>query len=132
MIRSLFHRIANKILINGPKTQKHTRFVLAVLLGLTGVLDAQSGVGSTPVLSECLDDSEPTFGALASFIFAILKGGFGALIMVVSGIAAILSAAFGQYRAALSALVVALGVFVLQIFVGAFFDFEVLNECSTG
>jgi len=45
---------------------------------------------------------------------------------------AILAAAFGQFKAALSALVVALGVFVLQIFIRAFFNvnFKVDGGCE--
>ncbi len=55
-------------------------------------------------------------------IFTYLEGSFGALIMVAAGIGAIVSSAFGQYRAALGLLVVAVGAFVLRSLVGTFFD----------
>ncbi|RMG40574.1 MAG: hypothetical protein D6719_10505 [Candidatus Dadabacteria bacterium] len=55
-------------------------------------------------------------------IITYIEGSFGALIMVVSGIAAIMSAAFGQYRAALSLLVVAVGAFILRSIISTFFN----------
>jgi len=72
------------------------------------------------------------FEGLVVFLYNALTGGFGALIMIVAGLGAILAAAFGQFKAALSALVVALGVFVLQIFIRAFFNvnFKVDGGCE--
>lgn len=55
-------------------------------------------------------------------IFTYLEGSFGALVMVCAGIGAIVSSAFGQYRAALGLLVVAVGAFVLRSLVGTFFN----------
>jgi len=62
---------------------------------------------------------------LAESINAILtyvEGTFGAMVMVAAGIGAILSSAFGQYRAALGLLVVAVGAFILRSLVGTFFN----------
>ena len=62
---------------------------------------------------------------LANSINAILtyiEGSFGAMVMVAAGIGAILSSAFGQYRAALGLLVVAVGAFILRSLVGTFFN----------
>ena len=42
--------------------------------------------------------------------------------MVAAGIGAILSSAFGQYKAALSLLVVAVGAFILRSIIGTFFN----------
>lgn len=61
-------------------------------------------------------------------ILAYLEGSFGALIMVGAGVFAILSAAFGQYRAALGLLVVAIGSFTLRSFISTFFNVTTLNE----
>lgn len=58
----------------------------------------------------------------ADVIMTYVHGSFGALIMVCSGIAAILSAAFGGYRAALGLLVVAVGSFILRSLVGTWFN----------
>lgn len=55
-------------------------------------------------------------------IWTYVEGAFGALVMVSAGIAAILSSAFGQYRAALGLLVVAVGAFILRSLVATFFN----------
>lgn len=61
-------------------------------------------------------------------ILAYLEGSFGALIMVGAGVFAILSAAFGQYRAALGLLIVAIGSFTLRSFISTFFNVTELNN----
>ena len=55
-------------------------------------------------------------------ILEYIEGTFGALIMVAAGIGAIVSAAFGQYRAALSLLAVAVGAFILRSILATFFN----------
>lgn len=55
-------------------------------------------------------------------ILVYIEGTFGAMVMVSAGIGAILSSAFGQYRAALGLLVVAVGAFILRSLVGTFFN----------
>lgn len=55
-------------------------------------------------------------------VLLYLEGSFGALVMVASGIGAILSAAFGQYRAALGLMVVAIGAFILRSLMSTFFN----------
>ena len=59
---------------------------------------------------------------LIGIIMALIEGRFGVLIMLCAGIGAIISSAFGQYRAALSLLVVALGAFILRTLVTVFFN----------
>ena len=62
---------------------------------------------------------------LADAVNAILtyvEGTFGAMVMVAAGVGAILSSAFGQYRAALGLLVVAVGAFILRSLIGTFFN----------
>ena len=61
-------------------------------------------------------------------ILEYLEGSFGALIMVGAGVFAILSAAFGQYRAALGLLVVAIGSFTLRSFISTFFNVSTLDR----
>lgn len=56
-------------------------------------------------------------------IFQLIEGNMGSLIMVMAGLSAIVSAAFGAYRAAVGLLVVAVGAFVLRSLVDIFFDF---------
>lgn len=55
-------------------------------------------------------------------VMTYLEGTFGALVMAAAGIGAILSAAFGQYRAALSLMVVAVGAFILRSLMSTFFN----------
>jgi len=57
-------------------------------------------------------------------IFVYLEGSVGALIMVAAGISAIVASAFGQYKAALGLLAVAVGAFLLRSLVGTFFNDE--------
>ena len=54
-------------------------------------------------------------------LFAFIEGAFGALIMVIAGLGAIVSAAMGAYRAAVSMIVVAVGAFILRALVSLFF-----------
>ena len=55
-------------------------------------------------------------------ILTYMEGTFGALIMAAAGIGAILSSAFGQYKAALGCLIVAVGSFILRSFLATFFN----------
>lgn len=54
-------------------------------------------------------------------LFKLIEGAFGALIMVVAGIGAIVAASMGAYRLAVSMLVVAVGSFILRSLVSLFF-----------
>ena len=57
-------------------------------------------------------------------LFKLIEGAFGALIMVVAGLGAIVAAAMGAYRAAVGMLVVAVGAFILRALVSLFFGSE--------
>ncbi len=61
-------------------------------------------------------------------ILVYIEGSFGALVMVAAGIGAILSSAFGQYRAALGLLVVAVGAFILRSVLATFFNDQALRS----
>jgi len=60
-------------------------------------------------------------------IFGYVEGSFGALIMVVAGLGAIMAAALGSYSAALGLLVVAVGAFILRSLVGTFFNTDSID-----
>ncbi len=95
--------------------------VLGVILitgGLVNLSSAQSGpLGS---FSEAnFDDELIRYGV--GNLFKLIEGAFGALIMVVSGLGAIVAAAMGAYRAAVGMLVVAVGAFILRSLVSLFF-----------
>lgn len=55
-------------------------------------------------------------------LFRHINGSFGALVMVSAGIAAILASAFGNYKAAVGLLVVAVGSFILRSLVATWFN----------
>ena len=63
------------------------------------------------------------FAELTGRLFALIEGNAGALVMVIAGIAALVSAAFGAFRAAISLLVVAVGAFILRSLVVIFFNY---------
>jgi len=46
----------------------------------------------------------------------------GALVMAAAGIGAIFSAAFGQYKAAMGLMIIAVGAFILRSFMSTFFN----------
>ncbi len=92
-------------------------FVLGIALlagGLAGTVTAQDG----GVITYNDDRVTNSINAILTYI----EGSFGALIMIAAGLGAILSSAFGQYRAALGLLVVAVGAFILRSLVSTFFN----------
>ena len=113
-MKSLVFKTFNFLILQSlnPKAAKTLGVTLVFMLATIQAADPQG-------LESCVQSQG--FKGLVVFLYKALTGGFGALIMIVAGMGAILAAAFGQFKAALSALVVALGVFVLQIFIRAFF-----------
>ena len=98
-------------------------FLLGLSLLVIGIQEiAQAGSATTFSRAEY----NPELIQLAvGNLFALIEGSFGALIMVVAGLAAIIAAAMGSYKAAVSLLVVAVGAFILRALVSLFFgDFS--------
>ena len=91
--------------------------MLAISLSLDATAQTQGGGGNT---STKYNDAKVANAVNA--IMTYLEGSFGALIMAASGIGAIMSAAFGQYKAALSLMVVAVGAFILRSIMSTFFN----------
>lgn len=96
-------------------------FVGVVMLcgGLVELSVAQGG-GPTGSFSEAAFDDELIRNSVAN-LFKLIEGAFGALVMVIAGIMAIIAAAMGAYRAAVSLVVVAIGAFILRALVSLFF-----------
>ena len=92
--------------------------------GMLNTAHAISGGG--PEMTAEVSD-ERIAGATVA-ILSYIEGSFGALVMVVSGIGAIMGAAFGQYKAALGCLVVAIGSFILRSFMSTFFNTQTIDE----
>jgi hypothetical protein len=101
-------------------TEKQARLALFVVgvailgLGLSHDVNAAFD-GETTYNDERINNA-------VNAIMMYLEGSFGALIMAASGIGAIMSAAFGQYKAALSLMVVAVGSFILRSLISTFFN----------
>ena len=83
------------------------------MFGFTDGITAQSG--STKY-------NDARIANAVNAVMTYLEGTFGALVMAAAGIGAILSAAFGQYKAALSLMVVAIGAFILRSLMSTFFN----------
>ncbi len=75
------------------------------------------------------DYNDELIRCAVSGLFGFIEGAFGALIMVIAGILAIISAAMGGYRTAVSLLVVAVGAFILRSLVSLFFGVD-FPECT--
>ncbi|MCB9030740.1 MAG: hypothetical protein H6619_06780 [Deltaproteobacteria bacterium] len=108
------------------KQSQAVLFSLGFLLLVAGVhlrVSAQGDVTSDMVGAY----NDERISEAVNRIFGYLEGSFGALIMVAAGLAAIMAAAFGQYRAALGMLVVAVGAFILRSLVGTFFNDDTIG-----
>lgn len=90
--------------------------ITTMALGLVDDATAQIGYGSE------IHYNATRINDAVNAIMTYLEGSFGALIMAAAGVGAIMSAAFGQYRASLSLLVVAVGSFILRSLIGTFFN----------
>ncbi len=89
--------------------------MVLVFAGLTESLQAQN---FEP------DWDQERIARAADYLLAVIEGAFGALVMVVAGIAAIVAATMGAYRASVAMLVVAVGSFILRSLVELFFGPE--------
>ena len=100
--------------------------VTILFLGLHALASANDGL--TGSYSEADFDDILIRNSVGN-LFMLIEGAFGALIMVVAGLMAIIAAAMGGYRTALGMLVVAVGAFILRALVSLFFgtDFPELR-----
>lgn len=92
--------------------------ILGVVLLTTGLgLEAMAAtdVGDTGIETTRIENA-------ATKLIKAIEGPFGALIMIVAGIFAIVMAAMGQYKIAMSLLVISLGAFILKSIVKTFFN----------
>lgn len=118
------------LVLNAQRHSTPLLLLLGVVLLSSGLVEislAQGG-GPTGSFSEAAYEDDLVRNSVAN-LFKLLEGAFGALIMVVAGLGAIVAAAMGAYRAAVGMLVVAVGAFILRALVSLFFgadyvDFE--------
>jgi len=110
-------------------TEKHAQLVLfsvgVICLGIGLSGDVFAGGQQAALIGEIED---VRIANAVATLFKFLEGSFGALVMAASGIGAILSAAFGQYKMALSCMVVAVGAFILRSMMNTFFNTQSLTN----
>ena len=99
----------------------------SLILYSLGCLLLSLGLYDSAWAQHATEFNDIRFSDALNVLFIYIEGTFGAMVMVAGGIGAIMSSAFGQYRAALSLLVVAVGAFVLRSLVGTFFNDETIQ-----
>lgn len=109
-VRSFIDQNANMIL-----------FGLGILLLSSGLTEVAQASSTNNVGYARANFDERQISAAVGNLFRLVEGSFGALIMVVAGLGAIVAAAMGAYRLAVSMLVVAVGAFILRSLVSIFF-----------
>jgi hypothetical protein len=103
--------------------QRDSRALLQAALFACGVVLLASAVGPDACAYEPQANyNDDRMAEATDVVLTYINGTFGALVMVTAGVFAIMSAAFGQYRAALSLLVVAVGSFILRSLVSTWFN----------
>jgi hypothetical protein len=99
-----------------PRLERSLLFLVGIALLVGGIASHGDAQGLTTHYND------ERFSNAANAIMTYLEGSFGALIMACAGVGAIVSAAFGQYRAALSLLVVAVGAFIVRSVMSTFLN----------
>ncbi len=129
-IRRRYDRFTNAVLEYVDKHGNGALFVLGCTLLILGLLDLShaQNVQGLETNSEA-NFNDGLIRASVGNLFQLIEGAFGALIMVVAGIGAIVAASMGAYRAAVGMLVVAVGSFILRALVSLFFgdDYQSWN-----
>ena len=105
-------------------------FVAGVILLSVGMVKGAIADSGDTVGNDFEGYNDDRIASAVTRIFTYLEGSFGVLVMVCAGLGAILSSAFGQYRAALGCLVVAVGAFILRSFVITFFNTSNIDGLS--
>ena len=104
-----------------------TQALILVICGLTNLALAQE---NTSTSSTEFDDTYIK-DAICKVIF-VIEGSFGALLMLVAGLAGIVSAAIGAYKAAMNCIVIACGSWIIRSFVTLYFGKDVFgDDCKT-
>ncbi len=104
---------------------------IQIVLFVAGVALLTAGLATGAIAQDDVGQyNADRINRAVGIIFTYLEGSFGVLVMVASGLGAILSSAFGQYRAALGCLVVAVGAFILRSIASTFFNVEEIEIFS--
>ena len=119
--------------LHAPSTRTMQGALVLVGVGLLALGTAR--IATAQGVDQALEGIDAHFqyndtriSAAANIILTYLEGSFGALVMVAAGLGAILSSAFGQYKAALGCLIIAVGSFILRSVMGTFFNTENIQQ----
>ena len=107
--------------LHAPSKSHIQLMLLGIGVGLVTMGLAETAHAANSNLNQNPVVDGTAFRNATCVVFRYLEGSFGALVMVASGVGAILSAAFGQYRAALGLMVVAIGSFIIRSLTATFF-----------
>ena len=122
-VHSAYRATCTRVAVSTAQNADKILLVAGVALVAGGVADfsiAQNGQGPSGSWTQANYDDELVRAGVGN-LFRLIEGAFGALVMVVAGLGAIIAAAMGAYRAAVGMLVVALGAFILRALVSLFF-----------
>lgn len=122
MINTIREQFAANCQLVGGKTSISSQSI-QIGLFLLGVVLISSGIAlDASAYSSKANYNDARVAESADIIVTFINGAFGALVMVAAGIGAILSGAFGQYRAALGLMVVAVGSFIVRSLISTWFN----------
>jgi len=108
---------------------RHNAGTFLFILGVALLAGGLAGVSHALPDSSALDNDDRLSTVASALLRGFIEGPFGALLMIIAGLVAIIAAAMGAYRAAMACLVIAVGAFVLRSFVNLFFgDVITLDE----
>ena len=133
--KELYHKVCARIHFCKESAtslvSNNANFVM-LLLGLGTITFGLSEVSYAQAINVgSLNDSR--IACVAGRILALTEGNFGALVMVGAGVATVISAAFGAFKAATSLLAVAVSAFVLRSLVYIFFSAQLGGaNCDPG
>ncbi len=103
--------------------------VIALTLGVTELTHAQPSIVDELLGGGDDDFDDREIRKAVCQLFRLIEGAYGALLMTVAGIGAIVAAAVGGYKAAYQCLVVGIGAFILRSMVSLWFGTN-FNNCG--
>ena len=99
------------------------------MLFVVGALTLSLGLTKLAHAQDSFDDRELRFAVCQNF--KLIEGPYGALLMTVAGIGAIVSSAIGKYQAAYQMITVGVGAFILRSLVSLWFGTN-YDQCRDG
>jgi hypothetical protein len=103
-----------------------------VCLFIFGVLILTFGINNLSFAIESESEAGAIIKEQLCKVMNLLAGPFGALVMVVAGLAAVVTAAMGAYKMAMSCVVIACGSYLVEAFAKLFFGDDIFDGGSGG